>query len=180
MIAAQSQEATAHLMRGVEVNWGAMPLSGAFPTTDGALVLVGAFKADPVGDIGTAIGVPDLGTDPRFTTHALRVANKAALQTIFRDRFASNTTAYWLGKLEEQDLLCAPVRTLAEALADEQTAINGMILEGDGVVERMRVINSPVHMDAAPVSIRIPPAKLGQHTDEVLAELARSATAARR
>jgi crotonobetainyl-CoA:carnitine CoA-transferase CaiB-like acyl-CoA transferase len=171
MLAAQSQEATAHLMRGKEVNWGAMPLSGVFETRDGAVVLVGAFKADPVADIGTALGLPDLGTDPRFTTHALRVANKAALQTTFRERFASNTTAHWLARLEAQDLLCAPVRTLAEALADDQTRINGMILEGDGVIERLRVINSPVHMDGAPVSIRIPPARLGQHTNDVRAEL---------
>jgi crotonobetainyl-CoA:carnitine CoA-transferase CaiB-like acyl-CoA transferase len=171
MLAAQSQEATAHLMRGKEVNWGAMPLSGVFTTRDGALVLVGAFKADPVGDIGKALEVPDLGTDPRFATHALRVANKAALQAIFRERFAANSTAYWLARLEAQDLLCAPVRSLAEALDDDQTRINGMILEGDGLIERMRVINSPVHMDAAPVSIRIPPAQLGQHTNDVRAEL---------
>ena len=36
------------MMRGREVNWGAMPLTGVFETCDGALVMVGAFKADPV------------------------------------------------------------------------------------------------------------------------------------
>ncbi|MFX8660861.1 CoA transferase, partial [Acinetobacter baumannii] len=54
MLAAQTQEAAAQMMRGREVNWGAMPLTGVFATTDGALVLVGAFKADPLGDIGWA------------------------------------------------------------------------------------------------------------------------------
>ena len=97
---------------------------------------------------------------------------------IFRERFKTNTTAHWLGRLEEQDLLCAPVRTLAEALADEQTAINGMIMEADGEVERVKVVGSPIHMDAAPVTIRIPPAHLGQHTDAVLAELGLSVKAA--
>ena len=48
MIAAQTQEAAAHLMRGQELNWGAMPLSGVFETSDGALVMVGAFKTDPL------------------------------------------------------------------------------------------------------------------------------------
>jgi crotonobetainyl-CoA:carnitine CoA-transferase CaiB-like acyl-CoA transferase len=171
MLAAQVQEGTAHLMRGREVNWGAMPLSGVFETSDGALVMVGAFKADPVGDIGKALGVPTLGEDQRFATHELRMQNKAALQAIFRERFKSDTTAHWLARLEEQDLLCAPVRTLAEALADEQTAINGMVIEADGEVERVRVIGSPIHLDDAPVTIRIPPAKLGQHTAQVLAEI---------
>jgi crotonobetainyl-CoA:carnitine CoA-transferase CaiB-like acyl-CoA transferase len=98
------------------------------------------------------------------------VMNKSALQAIFRERFGSDTSAYWLARLEEQDLLCAPVRTLSEALADDQTRINGMILEGEGAVERVRVVNSPLHMDDAPVAIRIAPPELGWHTKEVLAE----------
>ena len=179
MIAAQTQEATTQMMRGYELNWGAMPLSGVFETTDGALVMVGAFKAEPVKDIGTALGIAGLEDDPRFMTHALRMNNKPALQALFMDRFRTNTTAYWIAKLEEQDLLCAPVRTIAEALADEQAAINGMIMEAPGVIETVKVVGSPIHMSDAPVMIRVPPAKLGQHTEEVLAELAQArATAA--
>lgn len=171
MLAAQTQEAAAQMMRGREVNWGAMPLSGVFSTTDGAVVLVGAFKANPLLDISNALQIDDLSQDPRFASHAVQVANKAALHAIFRSRFATNTTAFWLDRLEQQDLLCAPVRTLAEALADEQTSINGMVLEAEGEVERIRVVGSPIHMEAAPVTIRIPPAKLGQYTEAVLSEL---------
>jgi formyl-CoA transferase len=179
MIAAQTQEATTQMMRGYELNWGAMPLSGVFETTDGALVMVGAFKLDPVKDIGTALGLAGLEDDPRFKTHALRMQNKAALQTLFMERFKTNTTTHWIGKLEEQDLLCAPVRTIAEALADEQATINGMIMEGPGVVETVKCVGSPIHMADAPVTIRVPPATLGQHTQEVLAEVAQArATAA--
>ena len=178
MIAAQTQEATTHLMRGRDLNWGAMPLSGVFETTDGALVMVGAFKADPVKDIGTALGLSGLDEDPRFKTHALRMHNKTALQAMFMERFRTHTTAYWIAKLEEQDLLCAPVRTIAEALADEQAQINGMIMEAPGVVETVKVVGSPIHMADAPVTIRVPPARLGQHTQEVLAELAQARASA--
>ena len=48
MIAMQMQEATCHLHSGKEINWAEMPLSGVFVTTDGALVLVGAFKLNPL------------------------------------------------------------------------------------------------------------------------------------
>ena len=179
MIAAQTQEAATHLMRGMELNWGAMPLSGVFETSDGALVLVGAFKQNPVKDIGAALDLPGLEDDPRFTTHALRVQNKTALQALFMQRFKANTTAHWIARLEEQDLLCAPVRTLGEALADEQATINGMIMQAEGVSETVKVVGSPIHMADAPVTIRIPPATLGQHTEELLAELAKErATAA--
>jgi crotonobetainyl-CoA:carnitine CoA-transferase CaiB-like acyl-CoA transferase len=175
MLAAQTQEAAAVLMRGQEVNWGAMPLSGVFETSDGALVMVGAFKADPLGDISSALGIEHLGTDPRFTGFADQVANKPALQAIFRERFRTNTTAHWLARLESVDLLCAPVRSLAEALADEQTAVNQMIIEADGEVERIKVVGSPIHMSDAPVTIRRAPPSLGRDTAAVRAELASSA-----
>jgi formyl-CoA transferase len=177
MLAAQTQEAAAHLMRGREVNWGAMPLSGVFETSDGALVMVGAFKADPLGSISSALGIEHLGRDPRFADFAAQVANKPALQAIFRERFASNTTAHWLARLEAEDLLCAPVRSLAEALADEQTLINGMILEAEGPRERIRVVGSPIHMSEAPVTIRQVPPALGEHTEAVKAMAAQRETA---
>ena len=60
---------------------------------------------------------------------------------------------------------------MAEALADEQTRINGMLIEADGIGERVRVVGSPVHLADAPVTMRRPPPTLGQHTDEVMAEL---------
>ena len=171
MLAAQSQEAAMQLMRGRELNWGAMPLTGVFETSDGALVMVGAFKANPIADISKALDLPAVKKDARFKTHALQVENKAALHKIFRKRFKSDSTAYWIARLEQQDLLCAPVHSLAQALADEQTKINGMVIECDGAMERVRVVGTPIHLEDAMVTIRIPPAELGQHTAEVLAEI---------
>lgn len=178
MLAAQTQEGTAQMMRGREVNWGAMPLSGVFPTRDGAVVLVGAFKSHPLRDICAALEIDDLSADPRFADHPSQVANKAALHGIFRARFSTYTTDQLLARLEAQDLLCAPVRTLAEALADPQTAVNGMVMEAEGAVETVRVVGSPIHMSDAPVSIRIPPAPLGAHTAEVLKEIGLARTEA--
>ncbi len=171
MLAAQTQEAASQMMRGREVNWGAMPLTGVFETTDGAVVLVGAFKAHPLRDICTALGIDDLSADPRFADHAAQVTNKQALHALFRAAFARYSTAEALQRLEGQDLLCAPVRSLAEALADEQTIHNGMVIEAEGEGERVKVVGSPIHMDAAPVAIRFPPARLGQHTSEVLSAI---------
>src|SRR5262249_25721437 len=69
MLAAQTQEAATQLMRGRELNWGAMPLTGVFETSDGALVMVGAFKADPIADISKALDLPAVKKDARFKTH---------------------------------------------------------------------------------------------------------------
>jgi crotonobetainyl-CoA:carnitine CoA-transferase CaiB-like acyl-CoA transferase len=172
MLAMQMQEGAMQLMRDHDLNWGAMPLSGVFATRDGAVVLVGAFKTHPLRDISTALEVADLSLDPRFADHAAQVKNRRPLHAVFRERFASNTTQYWIARLEEQDLLCAPVKTMKAALADEQTRVNGMILEGRGSDGApLRLVGSPIHMSAADVQTRRPPPRLGEHTDEILAEL---------
>jgi len=68
MLAMQMQEAAMWLMRGRDFSWGAMPHTGAFETTDGALVIVGAFKANPLREISLALGLDDLSQDERFDT----------------------------------------------------------------------------------------------------------------
>jgi crotonobetainyl-CoA:carnitine CoA-transferase CaiB-like acyl-CoA transferase len=171
MLSMQMQEAAMVMMEDSEVNWAAMPLSGVFDTQNGPLVLVGAFKANPLRDICTALGLEDLSLDARFSGMAVQFTNKAELHAIFRERFASNTREHWLARLEEQDLLSAPVRDMREALVDPQTLHNAMILEGGAPSGRpLKFIASPIQMSGAKAGLRRDPPKLGQHTDEVLAE----------
>ncbi|GAB2187905.1 CaiB/BaiF CoA transferase family protein [Roseibium sp. LAB1] len=169
MIAMQMQEAAQWTKHREVLNWAAMPLTGVFDTTDGALVVVGAFKANPLRDICTALGIEDLS--PTYPDLASQRANKPYLQDRFRAVFATDTTAHWIARLEEQDLLCAPVRALGEALDDPQTAINGMLLDFEHpVLGPLRVVGSPVHLSEAPLKLRHAPPRLGEHTDDVIAE----------
>jgi len=168
MLAMQMQEAAMIMMADSEVNWAAMPLSGVFETTTGPLVLVGAFKANPLRDICAALEIEDMSVDARFCNLNQQFAHKAELQRTFRERFASNSREYWLARLEEQDLLCAPVRDLREALVDPQTLHNQLVLEGDGEGQPVRLIGSPIELSNAPVVLRRAPPRLGQHTAEVL------------
>jgi formyl-CoA transferase len=171
MLAMQMQEAAMIMMADSEVNWAAMPLSGVFDTQTGPLVLVGAFKPNPLRDICTALGLPDLSLDPRYGTHDRRMANKAELHQLFRERFATNTRDHWLQRLEEQDLLSAPVRDMREALVDPQTLHNGMILDGGTAGGRpLRFIASPIQMSGTTTGLRRKPPRLGEHTLEILDE----------
>lgn len=171
MLSMQMQEAAMIMMADSEVNWAAMPLSGVFDTHNGALVLVGAFKPNPLRDICAALQIEDLSADPRFCNLNQQFAHKTELQRIFRERFASNTREFWLARLEEQDLLCAPVRDLREALVDPQTLHNRLIMEGEGEGQPVRFIGSPIELSMAPVGLRRAPPKLGQHTEEILQQL---------
>ncbi|BEP57181.1 MULTISPECIES: CaiB/BaiF CoA transferase family protein [unclassified Variovorax] len=171
MLSMQMQEAAMIMMEDSEVNWAAMPLSGVFDTQNGALVLVGAFKTHPLRNICTALEIDDLSQDERFVDLAAQFRHKAELHAIFRERFASSTREYWLARLEEQDLLSAPVHNMREALVDPQTLHNEMILEGDDSANRpLRFIASPIRMSDTRAGLRREPPKLGQHTEELLAE----------
>ena len=170
MLAMQMQEAAVRMMRGRELNWAAMPLSGVFETLDGAVVMVGAFKEHPLRDICTALDIDELSTDPRYATLEQQKAHRAELQTIFRDRFAGGTTAHWLERLGSVDILCAPVMTLADALDDPQTACNRMIVELEPTTGGpVRLVASPIDMSTAAFAVRRAPPALGEHNDEVLA-----------
>jgi hypothetical protein len=129
------------------------------------------FKANPLRDICTALELPDLSLDARFTNLEAQFANKPELQRQLRERFKTHTREHWLKRLEEQDLLCAPVRDMREVLVDPQTLHNQMILKGSEPGQAAyRFIASPIAMSAAPATMRRVPPKLGEHTDEVLSE----------
>lgn len=171
MLAMQMQEAAMIMMEDSEVNWAAMPLSGVFDTQTGPLVMVGAFKQNPLRDICAALEIEDMSADPRYCDLNQQFRNKAALQAAFRDRFGAGTREHWLSRLEAQDILCAPVRDLREALVDPQTLHNQLLLEGPGEGQQVRFVGSPISMSRARVSLRRPPPRLGQHNDDVLREL---------
>jgi crotonobetainyl-CoA:carnitine CoA-transferase CaiB-like acyl-CoA transferase len=171
MLAMQMQEAAMAMMRGIDFSWGALPHNGAFATSDGALVVVGAFKDNPLREISLAIGLDDLSADPRFRTFELSMRNRTVLHDILRAHFATDTTAHWIAALEARDLLCAPVRGLTEALDDPQTEINGMKLrmrQDSG--DELRVVGSPVHLSDDGFALRLPPPRVGAHGTEILAE----------
>ena len=64
MIFSQLQEATHWLTTGIPLNWGHFPMGGAYPTSDGAICLVGAFRPNPLKEpAGREFRIVD--TDPR-------------------------------------------------------------------------------------------------------------------
>jgi len=172
MLHMQMQEATMQLNRGYEINWASMPLSGVFETTDGAVCMVGAFKENPLRDISRALELgEDLSERPEFATQEELFQRRPQVQAIFRERFRTNTTDYWVKALEAQDILCAPVRTLVDALEDEQTLVNQMVLEMQHpAVGAVRTLAAPIRLSSTPFGVRHVPPRLGEHNAEVLRE----------
>lgn len=172
MLHMQMQEASMQLNRGFEVNWGRMPLTGVFSTTDSAVCFVGGLATDPLKRISTALELDeDLTLRPEFATQEKQVENRAALQSIFAERLATNTTEHWTTRLEQQGVLSAPVRTLAETLEDEQTAVNQMVIDANHpTAGAFRMLNAPIRLSNTPATVRRVAPRLGEHNDEILKE----------
>ena len=142
-----------------------------FPTRDGWIVVF-CNKEKFWQSLVDALELPEVGRDPRFASFPARLAHKDALMPILKARFAERTTAEWLARLRGR-VPCAPVNTIAQALADEQVRERGMVVE----VEHpefglLREVGSPVRTvgsNSAPA----PAPRLGQHTDEILSGLLR-------
>ncbi len=142
-----------------------------FTTADGAIAIaVGSERQWP--RLCAAIGAPELARDPRFATNGNRVERRAALRPILAARFATRSTANWLAALDAADIPCGPINDVLAAFASPEAEALGMTVELDhpawGVIRQVGV---PFQLSATPASVRTAPPALGEHTDEVLAEL---------
>ena len=172
MLAMQLQEATVWLNLRERLNWAAFPLSGTFQTLDGFVVMVGAFKTNPLQEICRGFGIEDLSADPRYANHDAQVTHRDDLQTRWREEFGKRTTKQAIDALESVDILCAPVNDIEAALADPQIAENEMVLEmRHPEIGPIKTVGIPVKLEGTPGDVRRAPPKLGEHTREVLAEL---------
>jgi crotonobetainyl-CoA:carnitine CoA-transferase CaiB-like acyl-CoA transferase len=142
-----------------------------FRTRDGWLVVF-CNKEKFWTSLVEAMDLAALAQDPRFGSFADRRAHKDALLPILAGRFAERTTAEWLARLRGR-VPCAPVNTIAAALADEQVRARQMIVEVKhpdlGV---LREVASPVKTAGAAPTPR-PAPRLGEHNEAILRELLR-------
>jgi crotonobetainyl-CoA:carnitine CoA-transferase CaiB-like acyl-CoA transferase len=100
------------------------------------------------------IGAPGLAQDARFTTNALRSANRDALKALLEERLAGFECKPLADRLVRAGVPCAPIQDVPAALADPHTAHRGMVV---GVGEHYRGVASPVKLARTPASYRLPP-----------------------
>jgi crotonobetainyl-CoA:carnitine CoA-transferase CaiB-like acyl-CoA transferase len=123
-----------------------------------------------------AIDRPDLAKDARFQSNADRVTNRQELEPILDAHFAQRDADEWLRRLKEARIPCGPVNTLADILSDEHFLARGGLLEMDHpLAGELPMLANPIHFSETPPTYKRHPPLLGQHTEEVLAEVGYSA-----
>ncbi len=142
-----------------------------FEVADGHLVLA-------VGNDGqfakfcAIAGQPGWAEDARFAKNADRVRHREQLVPMVAAVMRTRAKADWLQALEAAKLPCGPINDLAEVFADPQVRARGMVTElAHPLAGSVKLVSSPIKLAATPVQQRRAPPLLGQHTDEVLADL---------
>lgn len=145
-----------------------------FPTQDGAMLLA-------IGNNGQfarfceAAGHAGWAADERFATNTLRVKHRGVLIPMMEELTRTRTTADWVALLEDKAVPCGPINDIAQAFDDAQVKSRGLAVTlprdaGDGIAS-ITGVASPLRLTATPPVLRRAPPALGQHTQEVLAEM---------
>jgi crotonobetainyl-CoA:carnitine CoA-transferase CaiB-like acyl-CoA transferase len=143
-----------------------------FKTADGWMTF-GASQQNFWTKLCTIVETPELETDPRFATNAERVRHNDALVALLQARLETRPTAHWLGQLQAAGIPAAPVLTHDQVFTHPQTLARDMVVEVDHAkAGRSRTLGVAVKLSDTPGRVARAAPTLGQHTDEVLAELA--------
>lgn len=140
------------------------------PTADGYLILAigndGQFRR-----LCTILGLV-IGEDENFATNKARVANRDAVR-----RMVSTETLKWqkadlLKACEDNAVPVGAINTIEEMFADPQIVARGLRIDlPDAVGTMIPGVRTPVVLSETPLRYERPSPRLGEHNDEVLAEL---------
>jgi CoA:oxalate CoA-transferase len=120
------------------------------------------------GALVTALHLPGLLTDSRFTTNALRHQHRSELKAALEDVLKGGTAEQWLDVLTEAGVPCGPISDVAEAVGSPQSQARNMVVEAGG----LPVPGQPLKLSAWPdPAVRPAAPGLDEHGPAIRVEL---------
>lgn len=115
---------------------------------------------------------PDLIDHPDFGTISLRLKNRETLIDVLEQEFAARDSEDWIATLLAAGIPAGPILTYPEAFEGEHGVHRRMCMEIDHPIEgKVKNIGFPVKMLGTPQQVRRHPPLLGEHNDEIIAEI---------
>ena len=147
-----------------------------YACSDGGFVALSGSMQSMAMRLFETIGRPELKDDARFATNDGRVANREALDELIGAFIGARSTEENLALFEAAGVTVGPVCSVADLLDHPYTRGRGVIVE----VEDRDVGSLPMHavvprLSASPGGFRRPAPAVGEHTAQILEELARLA-----
>lgn len=120
------------------------------------------------GRLCEVLATPELATDGRFATNALRVANRASLKTALQSVLVTRPAAWWVDACTAANIPAGRVNTIAQAfeLAESlglQTVAETTAVDAAGEARVLRTVATPISLSATPARYGAPPPGLGEH-----------------
>lgn len=151
--------------------------SGTFRTQDG-LLNIAANKQEQFEAVCHVVGLPELIADARFHERQSRLQNRAELKALLEEAMSTKTTEEWWKLFNKAGVPAGPVYSVPQALDHPQVATRGMVgtfENAPGVGRDIRLVRTGFKVNGETPSVNTPPPTLGQHADEILADLGYSA-----
>ncbi|MDF1500596.1 MAG: CoA transferase [Anaerolineales bacterium] len=143
----------------------------AFPASDKWFV-VGVANEMQWERFCKVIGQPDLQVDPRFRTNGDRVQHRDELSAILEEKFSQRKAQDWLASFMQAGLPCGPINDIGEVFEHPQVEARRLIIESDHPsAGTLRLTGFPYKLSDTPPALRLPPPRLGEHTEDVLVDL---------
>lgn len=143
--------------------------AGAFEVAGGRFITIAVLRDSHWQKFCAALALEALAGDERFATNAARVKNRDALDRIIVPQLRAGTSEYWLERLRAADILCGPINTVADVLADPALAACLPLID-TGLAQPARAMGSPLRIDGRFFGAGHPPPAKAEHTRDVLAE----------
>jgi len=147
--------------------------SGTFRTGDG-LLNIAANKQEQFEAVCQVLGHPEWAGDERFADRFARLKNRGALKALLEQAMQQGSTEHWWQALNAAGVPAGPVYSVPQVLQTPQIATRGMVATYEnvpGVGRDVRLLRTGFKLNGEAPSVASPPPQLGQHTDEILADL---------
>lgn len=144
---------------------------GLYNAQDGQLA-VAPSNDQVLGRFLAEVGLSGLLSDPRFDTNEKRCARREELHDIIDNALAADSRENWIARLNKAGVPTGKVQTLTEVFTDPQVLAQEMVIDvPHGEHGSVRMLGFPVKLSQTPCMARRPAPLLGEHTQEVLAQL---------
>jgi formyl-CoA transferase len=145
--------------------------TGVFKTADGHMNIAASGQV-MYRRLCEAIGALMLIDDPRFKSPADRSKNRKAMNEELDRVLEKKPTAHWVDVLNKAGVPCGPIYNVKEVFDDPHVKALGLAVTIEHPrLGKQAVQNVPVTLSRTPGAVRTTSPDMGQHTDEILAEL---------